>query len=82
MGFILAKTYRFSDHHYYTDEEIETIACSAKKLDAEAIITTQKDAVRLSHLKEVEPPIIYLKIEMKVREKKKFNTFLANSLTS
>jgi tetraacyldisaccharide 4'-kinase len=82
MGFILAKTYRFSDHHYYTDEEIETIACSAKKLDAEAIITTQKDAVRLSHLKEVEPPIIYLKIEMKVREKKKFNTFLANSITS
>jgi tetraacyldisaccharide 4'-kinase len=80
MGFILAKTYRFSDHHYYTEEEVEAIARSAKKLDAEAIITTQKDAVRLSYIKEVEPPIIYLKIEMKVREKQKFNTFLANSL--
>ncbi len=82
MGFILAKTYRFSDHHYYTKEEMEVIAHSAKKLDAEAIITTQKDAVRLSHLKEVEPPIIYLKIEMRVREKEKFNTFLVNSITS
>lgn len=82
MGFNLAKTYRFADHHYYTQEEIETIARSAKKVDIEAIITTQKDAVRLGHLKEVNPPLIYLKIEMRVREKEKFHTFLVQSITS
>jgi tetraacyldisaccharide 4'-kinase len=82
MGFNLAKTHRFSDHHYYTRDEIETIAKSAKKTDIEAIITTQKDAVRLAHLKEVNPPLIYLKIEMRVREKEKFHTFLIQSITA
>ena len=80
MGFNVEKKYRFADHHYFSQREIDAIAASARDSGAEAIITTQKDAMRLQGLKGVEPPLIYLKIEMRLLQEGEFRQFLLNYL--
>lgn len=82
MGFSLIKKYHFTDHHHYNQSEVDNIAAVARQTEAEAIITTQKDALRLQGLREREPPLIYLKIEMRIQEEKEFKKFLFNSLAS
>lgn len=46
----------FPDHHWYTRDEIRTLRAEARRLGARALLTTEKDAVRL-HEDDEEPPI-------------------------
>ncbi|VAX22782.1 Tetraacyldisaccharide 4'-kinase [hydrothermal vent metagenome] len=47
MNIKLAGFRAFGDHHWFSDEEIERIRADAVGCQASAIVTTQKDAVRL-----------------------------------
>ena len=60
----LSKTY--ADHHRYTAREIENFIrrCSRRQLDA--IITTEKDAVRIPRIFNPEVPIYYLRVEIEI----------------
>ena len=60
----LSKTY--ADHHRYTAREIENFIrrCSRRQLDA--IITTEKDAVRIPRILNPEIPIYYLRVEIEI----------------
>ena len=49
-GVQLLKTRVFSDHHLYTSDDIRNIIKEAKMIGADAIITTEKDAVKLKAL--------------------------------
>lgn len=68
LGADIKKTFRFPDHHYYTRRQLLNIIEEAKKLKAEMIVTTQKDAVRLPQLKKYEIPITFLKIDIEIIE--------------
>lgn len=60
----------FPDHHPYPPSSIERITEEYTKLAAEAIITTEKDAVKLVHDKKLEElPVYYLKIGLEVEER-------------
>ena len=59
-------TYR--DHHWYTDKDLLRIASTAEKLKAEAIVTTEKDSVRIRALYKNKIPIYYLQIELEFTE--------------
>jgi tetraacyldisaccharide 4'-kinase len=52
----------FSDHHWYTDNDIKTIIDARKQTHADFIITTEKDATRLrerfAKFLETEPMIV------------------------
>lgn len=61
-GAILKKHFVFHDHHWYTERDIETIVQARKQFDADFVITTEKDVVRLKerYVKFLEAEPIYV----------------------
>src|SRR5579883_549830 len=57
---------RFADHHRFTQQEILNVINRGKKRQAEAIITTQKDAVRFPKLDRRDLPIYFMRVEIKI----------------
>lgn len=47
LGVTVAAAYEYPDHHYYRDDELAQLADLALQLDANALLTTEKDAVKL-----------------------------------
>jgi len=62
MNIKVVKHIAFSDHHWYRDDDIQTIIRARKETNADYIITTEKDAVRLREkfveLLKTEPVIV------------------------
>jgi tetraacyldisaccharide 4'-kinase len=46
-GMIVVKYFMFSDHHWFSDEDIQTIVKARKALSVDFIVTTEKDFMRL-----------------------------------
>jgi tetraacyldisaccharide 4'-kinase len=62
--------FKFPDHHPYPKSTIEKIIEKYKKINAEAIITTEKDALKIIHNKSLKKiPAYYLKIDLEVEDK-------------
>lgn len=60
---------RFSDHHRYTPADVDLISRRAREAEASAVITTEKDAVRLpSRIPGLDVPLLYLKIEVRIEK--------------
>jgi len=58
----------FRDHHRYRLSHLQEIEKNARENDADIILTTQKDAVKVgSYLKQVNYKVYYLKIEIKIQ---------------
>jgi len=66
LGAELVYRRRFADHHLFTQQEIINVINQSKKKQAEYIITTQKDAVRLPKIDRRDIPILYLRVEIKI----------------
>ncbi len=64
FGATILEKFRFADHHRYTQQELIEIINTAAKAGAEAIITTEKDAVRFPHLSRCDVPIYFLRVEI------------------
>jgi tetraacyldisaccharide 4'-kinase len=47
IGAIRAGSYWFGDHHHYTQNDLTMLRDRAKSVDAELLVTTQKDWVKL-----------------------------------
>jgi len=47
LGVRVLAAYRYPDHHYYTAEEIEGLKDAASAVEANVLLTTEKDAVKL-----------------------------------
>jgi tetraacyldisaccharide 4'-kinase len=61
-GMIVVKHFAFSDHHWFSDEDIQTIIKARKALNVNFIVTTEKDFMRLGErfveFLETEPVIV------------------------
>lgn len=66
MGAIVLEKHRFADHHRYTQQEIIDIINKSEKMDADAIITTEKDAVRFPRLDRCDVPIYFLRVDIEM----------------
>jgi tetraacyldisaccharide 4'-kinase len=62
-NFNLASTEEFPDHHFYTQKDIEKLQTKARKANAEVLLTTAKDAVKLKNL-EFDLPCFVVASEM------------------
>lgn len=62
VGAIVAGASRFPDHHYFSAEEIDQVARSAREKKVFALVTTEKDAVRLPEKMPADLPVFVLKI--------------------
>jgi len=57
---------RFADHHRYRQQEIIDIINKARKNQAEAVITTEKDSVRFPKIERQDVPVFFLRVEIKL----------------
>jgi tetraacyldisaccharide 4'-kinase len=57
---------RFADHHRFTQQEVLNAINRAKKRQAQAIITTQKDAVRFPKIDRRDLPMYFVRVEIKI----------------
>jgi tetraacyldisaccharide 4'-kinase len=65
-GACLLDRIRFADHHRYTQQQLIDIINRARALDARAILTTEKDAVRFPHLERMDVPVFFLRVEIEL----------------
>lgn len=56
----------YTDHHRYSVREIESFIRRCAKRSLDAVITTEKDAVRIPRIREPEIPIFYLRVEIEI----------------
>jgi len=65
-GAEIVEHYRFADHHRYSQQEIIDIINTARKHQAKAILTTEKDAVRFPRLDRWDVPIYFLRVDIEI----------------
>jgi len=65
-GASLPLTRRFLDHHWFTAAELETLDRQARDAGADFLVTTEKDAVRLSADAGFQLPVYYLRLEIDI----------------
>jgi tetraacyldisaccharide 4'-kinase len=66
LGIKVAKSFRFADHYEYTQADILRIIQEAKANNLEAVITTQKDAVKVRELGIKGDEIFVLEIKLNI----------------
>ncbi len=66
LGALLVEKIRFPDHHWYKDNELKEIGGEALRKEAELIVTTEKDAVRIPPGTASPVEIFYLKIRLRI----------------
>ena len=54
----------FRDHHWYSPSDIRKLVKRAEKTGAVALVTTEKDAVRISGITDLRLPVYVLRIDM------------------
>jgi len=64
LGVNIAGTLRFADHHDYAQADLDGIVARAKEINSSVIITTDKDAVKISRLKINHPGIFSLHVKL------------------
>ena len=68
-GLKIASFLKFPDHYPYPTSSLEKIVEKCQKIEAEALITTEKDAVKISSFEGFKKiPVYYLRIDIKLEE--------------
>ena len=64
LGAEIVKRVHFADHHRFTQQEIIDLVNQAQTIQADAIVTTEKDAVRMTRIDRCAVPVYFLRIEV------------------
>ena len=70
LGAIIEKIFAYPDHHPYSKEDVFEITATVKSLDA--VVTTEKDLVKLSGLWPKEVLLLAVSIEVKIENEAGF----------
>jgi tetraacyldisaccharide 4'-kinase len=68
LGAVIVETRHFQDHHPYDRNDVESLTNWANQHYVDAVVTTQKDAVKLRIDSFADKPLYALKIEFAVPE--------------
>jgi len=66
FGAEIVYTRRFADHHRFSQQEIINTINRSIQCGAEAILTTEKDAVRFPFVERCDIPVIYMRVEIEM----------------
>lgn len=66
LGIKTVESLRFADHHDYTQADIDNIIKTARRMNVDAVITTQKDAVKIKEFQISGLNILALNIKLKI----------------
>ena len=81
-GFEVVRTLAFPDHHRYGRRAVNQIQRAARAVGAAAIVTTQKDFVRLEPWLPFEVPLATLSLTVSVSPPGPFRAFLSDCLVA
>lgn len=81
-GFEVLSHKVFRDHHRYSRDDIKKIALDAKSVNSQAVITTQKDGVKIDKmwLEELKLDAWELEIELSIEREEEFLRWLTDRL--
>ncbi len=80
LGAELRGTHAFEDHHIYTDADLAWLEARAQAAGAQWLLTTHKDAVKLSSLRPTRLPIEVLHVRAEVRAGEEALMYLIEAL--
>ena len=66
FGAEIVYTRRFTDHHRFSQQEIINTINNSIQHGADAILTTEKDAVRFPFVDRLDIPIIFMRVEIEM----------------
>ena len=66
LGATILGRFNFADHHRYTQQEIIDIINQSRDLQADAILTTEKDAVRFPRMERYDLPVFFLRVDIEI----------------
>jgi tetraacyldisaccharide 4'-kinase len=78
-GYTLSLIRAFPDHHNYVEEEIVALVKTAKAAGAAALVTTAKDAGKLSNL-DIGLPCYVLEIEISIHEENRLISMIRKAV--
>jgi len=81
-GFVLENSLVFRDHRRYSSRDASRIQSEARRARAQAVITTEKDAVRLQTWLPFEPPLATMPLSLNVEPADEFRSFLVDRLAA
>jgi tetraacyldisaccharide 4'-kinase len=79
-GFSLAGTLAFSDHHPFSTRDLQRIEHEARARGAAAVVTTEKDYVRLLPLRPFAVPVAWVPLTIEPEPLDEFAAWLAGGL--
>jgi tetraacyldisaccharide 4'-kinase len=74
-GWEIVREMVFRDHHWYTDGDVQAIARAAATCGVDCVVTTEKDATRLSL-----PGLFFLPMRVAIEPEDRFGDWLAGRL--
>lgn len=72
----------FADHHAFTQEDLDRVTRDARDAGADAIVTTEKDAVRLEGLAHGDVPIYAAQLEIQSDDEVRLKSLLLRTINS
>jgi len=81
-GWRVVGTMTFRDHHAYTDRDIQRVTAAARSMGAAIIMTTEKDAVRLSRRQVGLLPIAAVPLTASILPAARFAEWLCGRLAA
>ncbi|MGI8819635.1 MAG: tetraacyldisaccharide 4'-kinase [Chthoniobacterales bacterium] len=66
LGARIELSKHYTDHHRYTDQELQSFINRCLRRDLAMIVTTEKDAVRFPRLARPEVPVFFLRVEIEI----------------
>ena len=66
LGARIELSKRYTDHHRYTESELQNFVNRCIRRDLAMIVTTEKDAVRFPRIPKPEVPIYFLRVEIEI----------------
>jgi tetraacyldisaccharide 4'-kinase len=80
LGYTVLQEFTFRDHHWFTPEDIKRVETAARQAGVDAIVTTEKDAVRLEQVATGSVPFVFLPIDAHVEPQDTFRSWLLERL--
>ena len=81
LGAEIELTQSYADPHRYSLKEIERFVRRCARRNVDAVITTEKDAVRIPRIMNPEVPILYMRVEIEILAGQEIWTRLVERLT-
>jgi tetraacyldisaccharide 4'-kinase len=72
----------FADHHAFTQDELDQVYKAAREAGADAIVTTEKDAVRLEGLRYAEIPLYAAQLELQSDDEIRLKSLLLRTVST